>query len=99
MLPMKTTTQPTAATTTSNVTLPRVRTTAAQRATLLCLLDPGSFPLKSNRHGNAHPLERMGFATYNTARDAAGNMKGWTLTPAGKEKAEAIRAVLRAAAA
>ncbi len=82
-------------TTTSNVTLPRVKTTKPQRATLLFLLDPTAFPLKSGRHGNCISLERMGFAAYDMTRDEFGNMRGWALTPAGKEKAEAIRAALR----
>lgn len=81
----------------ATIILPRIRTTEPQRATLLALLDPTVFPLKSRRHGNGVSLERMGFAAYDTERDPLGAMKGWTLTPAGKEKAEALRAALRQA--
>ena len=74
-------------------TATRVRTTAPQRARLLNMLDPVAYPLP-HRHGACQQaLEAMGFLTYDMERGEDGRMKGWGFTPAGREKAEALRAV------
>lgn len=83
-------------TATNKATDTRIRTTEPQRAVLLYMLDPVAFPLASGRHGSCcNRLGDMGFIAYDMERGPDGRQKGWSLTPAGIEKAEALRAVDR----